>query len=113
MVTIHEQCNPRPWIVSQTTAPLNISATHSEVLTTSPVNSVEAQIREILSTLPKLAVHGESVALCDRVAPTSPPNFTRARRDTIFPFSVSGKQKSSALRGQPILGPLLLFLIMF
>jgi hypothetical protein len=29
-------------------------------------------------------VHGESVELCDRVAPISPPNFTRARRDTIF-----------------------------
>jgi hypothetical protein len=31
-------------------------------------------------------VHGELVALCDRVAPTSPPNLTRARRDTIFPL---------------------------
>jgi hypothetical protein len=31
-------------------------------------------------------VHGESVALCDRVAPISPPNFTRARRDAIFPL---------------------------
>jgi hypothetical protein len=37
-------------------------------------------------SLPKLAVHGESVALCVRIARTSPPNFTRARRDTIFPL---------------------------
>jgi hypothetical protein len=31
-------------------------------------------------------VHGESVALCDRVAPISPPNFARARRDALFPL---------------------------
>jgi hypothetical protein len=31
-------------------------------------------------------VHDESVALCDRVTPTSPPNFTRARRGIIFPL---------------------------
>jgi hypothetical protein len=30
-------------------------------------------------------VHGESVVLCDRVAPISPPNFTRARRSDVFP----------------------------
>jgi hypothetical protein len=50
VVTMHERCNPRSWIVSRTTTPLNSSAAHGEVLTTSPVNSVEAQIREILST---------------------------------------------------------------
>jgi hypothetical protein len=48
-------------------------------------------------------VHGESVALCDRVAPISPPNFIRARRDAIFPFSVSGKWKFSTLCGRTIL----------
>jgi hypothetical protein len=37
--------------------------------------------------LPKLSVHGESVALCNRLAPISPPNFTRARRGTKFPPS--------------------------
>jgi hypothetical protein len=31
-------------------------------------------------------LHGESVALCDRIAPTRPPNSTRARRDTVFPL---------------------------
>jgi hypothetical protein len=37
--------------------------------------------------LPKLSVPGESVALCDHVAPISPPNFTRSRRGTKFPPS--------------------------
>jgi hypothetical protein len=37
--------------------------------------------------LPKLSVHSESVVPCDRVAPISPPNFTRARRATKFPPS--------------------------
>jgi hypothetical protein len=50
VVAMHERCNPRPWIISRTIAPLNSPATHGEVLTTSPVNSVEAQIRKILST---------------------------------------------------------------
>jgi hypothetical protein len=31
-------------------------------------------------------VHDESIALCDRVAPISPPNFTRARRSDVFPL---------------------------
>jgi hypothetical protein len=31
-------------------------------------------------------VHGESIALCDCVAPISPPNFTRARRSDVFPL---------------------------
>jgi hypothetical protein len=83
---MHERCNPRPWIVSRTTAPLNSRATHGEVFTSSPVNSVEAQIREILSTSPKLVVHGETIVLCDRVAPASPPNSARKRRSAVFPL---------------------------
>jgi hypothetical protein len=31
-------------------------------------------------------VHGELVALCDRIAPTRPPNSTRARRNDVFPL---------------------------
>ena len=31
-------------------------------------------------------MHSESVALCDRVAPISPPNFTRAHRSDVFPL---------------------------
>ena len=31
-------------------------------------------------------MHDESIALCDRVAPISPPNFTRARRSDVFPL---------------------------
>jgi hypothetical protein len=31
-------------------------------------------------------VHSEKAVLCDRVAPTAPPNSTRTRRGTIFPL---------------------------
>jgi hypothetical protein len=41
---------------------------------------------EFSPPLPKLVVHGETVVLCDRVAPTAPPNSTRTRRGTIFPL---------------------------
>jgi hypothetical protein len=86
VVTMHWQCNLRPQIASRTAVPINSPTIHGEVLTTSPVSSVEAKIHEILSTSPKLVVHGESVALCDRIASTWPPNSTRARRDTVFPL---------------------------
>jgi hypothetical protein len=52
--TMHERCNPWPWIASRTTAPLNSPATHGEVFTSSPVSSAEAQIHGILSTSPKI-----------------------------------------------------------
>jgi hypothetical protein len=55
VVTMHEQCNPQSWIASRTIAPLNSPATHGEVLTTSPVSSVEAQIHGILSTFPQIS----------------------------------------------------------
>jgi hypothetical protein len=110
VVTMHERCNPRPWIASQTTTPLNSPATHGEVFTSSPVSSVEAQIRP---PLPKLVVHGETIVLCNRVAPTSPPNSARTRRDAVFPLSVTSERESSALHGQPLPGLLLLFLIVF
>jgi hypothetical protein len=50
--------------------PINSPTTHDEVLTTSPMSSVEAKFMESFPPLPKLVVHGESVAFGDRIAPT-------------------------------------------
>jgi hypothetical protein len=83
---MHWQCNSWPWIASRTVVPINSPTTHDEVLTTSQWARLKHKFTESSPPLPKLVVHGESLALCDCVAPTWPPNSTRARCDTVFPF---------------------------
>jgi hypothetical protein len=52
VVTMREQCNPRPLFVSQTSVAINSTIDHGEALTISPVNLVEAKIRTAFSTSP-------------------------------------------------------------
>jgi hypothetical protein len=54
VVTMREQCNLRPLIVSQTAVPINRAMDHGEALTISPVNLVEAKIRTAFSTSPQI-----------------------------------------------------------
>jgi hypothetical protein len=55
-----------------------------------------------LTPSPKLSLHDEAIVSYGRVASISTPNFTQSRRNTSFPLSsVTGKPKSSVLRGQP------------
>jgi hypothetical protein len=53
VVTMSEQCNLWPLIVSRNTMPIN-SAMGGEALTISPVNLVEAKIRTAFSTSPQI-----------------------------------------------------------
>jgi hypothetical protein len=54
VVAMREQCNPRSLIVSRTVVAINSTMDHDEVFTSPPVSSVEAQIRGILPTSPKI-----------------------------------------------------------
>jgi hypothetical protein len=54
VVTMREQCNLRPLIVSRTVVPINSAMDHDEALTISPVNLVEAKIRIAFSTSPQI-----------------------------------------------------------
>jgi hypothetical protein len=54
MVAMREQSLPRLLIVSRTAVAINSTMDHDEVFTSPPVSSVEAQIRGILSTSPKI-----------------------------------------------------------
>jgi hypothetical protein len=51
---MREQCNPRPLIVSRTAVAINSAMDHGEALTISPVNLVEAKIRNAFSTSPQI-----------------------------------------------------------
>jgi hypothetical protein len=54
VVTMSEQCNLWPLIVSRTAVPINSAMGHGEALTISPVNLVEAKIRTAFSTSPQI-----------------------------------------------------------
>jgi hypothetical protein len=54
VVAMREQSLPRSSIVSRTAVAINSTMGHGEVFTSPPVSSVEAQIRRILSTSPKI-----------------------------------------------------------
>jgi hypothetical protein len=54
VVSMHEQYNLRPLIVSRTAVPINSAMDHDEALTISPVNLVEAKIRAAFSTSPQI-----------------------------------------------------------
>jgi hypothetical protein len=55
VVSMRERCVSWPLIVSQTAVPINSALNHGEVLTISPVSSVEAKIHGILSTSPQIS----------------------------------------------------------
>jgi hypothetical protein len=54
VVTMCEQYNPRPLIVSRTTVAINSAINHGEALTTSSVSSIEVKIRTAFSTSPQI-----------------------------------------------------------
>jgi hypothetical protein len=110
VVTMHERCNPRPWIASRTTAPLNSPAPTARYSHLHQWTRLKHKFAESSPPLPKLVVHGETIVLCDRVAPTSPPNSAQTRCGAVFPIFCYRRAK--ILRASwPAL--FLLFLIVF
>jgi hypothetical protein len=83
---MHYRCISWPRIVSRVVAPLNSAMNHDEVLTILQWARLKPKFA-VSPPLLKLVVHGESVVLCDRIAPTWPTVSTRNHHDAIFPSS--------------------------
>jgi hypothetical protein len=95
MVTMRERCVSWPLIVSRTAVPLNSAMNHDEILTISPVSSIEAKIRTA-SSFPQIDSTWWIGSLLRPCSPDVAPCFHRnpPRR----PFPLVGPCRARILR---------------